>query len=107
MHLHVVRQGPLKHRMEKESKKSVNHTSEEGRQAEGHENLLKKKGERKRKWEERQHGIRADWWEGRKQQTSLNFSSEMIYLSTLWQHRPSGPKKLTKFLIMEAKERNM
>lgn len=43
MHLHVVRQGPLKHRMEKESKKSVNHTSEEGRQAEGHENLLKKK----------------------------------------------------------------
>lgn len=43
MHLHVVRQGPLKHRMEKESKKSVTHKSEEGRQAEGHENLLKKK----------------------------------------------------------------
>lgn len=47
-------------------------------------------------------GIEDRRWE--KQQRSFNISSEMIYLSTLWQLQPSGLNNPTTASIMEAEQ---
>lgn len=54
----------------------------------------------KRECREAGVGIEDRRWE--KQQRSFNISSEMIYLSTLWQLQPSGLNKPTTASIMEA-----
>lgn len=60
-----------------------------------------KKNKTKDEWDKKkrvhsQHGNREQ--NVGKQQTSFNISSEMIYLSTLWQHHPSGQKQTNKIL---------
>ena len=73
----------------------------------GQENEAKKQETKKRINEREKEGGNAGntetesrRWE--KQQTSFNISSEMIYLSTLWQHHPPGLTKPTRSSIMEA-----
>lgn len=65
---------------------------------EDHEN----DGEKQDKRESREAGVGTEDRRWEKQQRSFNISSEMIYLSTLWQLQPSGLNKPTTASLMEA-----
>lgn len=64
--------------------------------------ITKMMGGKQDKRESREAGVGIEDRRWEKQQRSFNISSEMIYLSTLWQLQPSGLNKPTTASIMEA-----
>lgn len=91
----VPRYRASQHKTKKGSKHPVSHTLEKERQADRDKKMRKEKSPRKHK--NREQTVE-------KQQKSFNISSEIIYLSTLWQQHSSGPNKPTRFSVMEAEQ---